>query len=183
MKYFKKIEGSKIYLSPINSEDYLEYTKWMNDFGVTNNLGRSGNLVTIESEKKWLENINQGGNLQFAIIKKEDDKLIGNCGFNKLNYLNQNAEIGIFIGDEENRGKGFGSEALKLLLDYGFNYLNMNNIMLRVISFNDRALNTYLKCGFKKFGIRHKTHIMNNTWYDTIFMEILKEDYFTKDKK
>ena len=152
----------------MNIEDVEMYTKWMNDFAVTDGLGSSSRLTTLIGEKDYLENIVKNGSLQFSIVNKEDDTLIGNCGFNEIDTLKQIAEIGIFIGDEEKRGKGLGTEAVSLLIKYGFEYLNLNNIMLRVYSFNERAIKSYKKCGFKEFGTRHQVLPINNKLYDEI---------------
>ena len=140
MKYFKKIEGEKVYLSPMNLEDIEKYVKWMNDFSTTDGLGSSSKVTTFESERAWLINNMDKKEQQFAIVLKETDKLIGNCGFCDINHLHQKGEVGLFIGEEENRSKGYGTEALSLLVEYGFNYLNLKNIMLKVFSFNKRAI-------------------------------------------
>ena len=132
MKYFKKIEGEKVYLSPMNLEDIEKYVKWMNDFSTTDGLGSSSKVTTFESERAWLINNMDKKEQQFAIVLKETDKLIGNCGFCDINHLHQKGEVGLFIGEEENRSKGYGTEALSLLVEYGFNYLNLKNIMLKV---------------------------------------------------
>lgn len=177
MKYFKKLESERLYLSPMNIEDAETYCKWLNDFAVTDGLGGSSTVLTIPAEKSYIENVLEKGKYQFAIVRKEDNTLIGNCGFDKINHLHQTGEVGIFIGEAEDRNKGYGTEALKLLLDYGFNYLNLNNIMLRVYSFNEGAINCYKKIGFKEFGRRHNSYYLNGTWYDDVHMEILKKDY------
>ena len=140
MKYFKKIEGEKVYLSPMNLEDIEKYVKWMNDFSTTDGLGSSSKVTTFESERAWLINNMDKKEQQFAIVLKETDELIGNCGFVDINHLHQRGEVGLFIGEEENRSKGYGTEALSLLVEYGFNYLNLKNIMLKVFSFNKRAI-------------------------------------------
>lgn len=181
MKYFKKIEGERLYLSPISMEDAEIYTKWLNDFKVTDGLCLSSQLNNIESEKEWIQKTLEKGELSFAIIKKENDTLIGNISFSKVDYKNQKTEVGIFIGEEEDKNKGYGTEALKLLIKYGFEYQNFNNIMLKVFSFNEGAIKCYKKVGFKEFGRRSQTYIINNNWYDTIYMEILKNDYFKKN--
>ena len=113
----------------------------------------------------------------FAIVLKDSDKLIGNCSLEDMDLIHRNAVLGIFIGDEEERGKGYGKEAIKLLLEYGFNNLNLNNIMLNVYSFNTRAIKVYESLGFKKCGTRHKSHYFKGQYYDEIQMEILKEEY------
>lgn len=93
----------------------------------------------------------------FAIVKTEDDTLIGNCGLDKVDHISRKATIGIFIGDKDNRGKGYGSEALKLLLDFGFKYLNLNNIDLQVVDFNKNAIACYKKWDLKNMeeGMKH----------------------------
>jgi hypothetical protein len=75
--YFKKIEGEKVYLSPMCTDDAIKYTKWMNDFDVTDKINSSCNVISLESEKAWLEKNSGIGNYQFAIVKQENDELIG----------------------------------------------------------------------------------------------------------
>lgn len=180
--YFKKIEGKKVYLSPMCTDDAIKYTKWMNDFDVTDKINASQNVVTLESEKEWLEKNSKVGSFQFAIIKQENDELIGNCSLHNLDFINQKATVGIFIGDKENRGKAYGSEALELLIDYGFNKLNLNNIMLTVFSFNEPAIACYKKVGFKEIGRRREAYFKNNERYDEIYMDILRSEFYERRK-
>lgn len=94
-----------------------------------------------------------------------------------INYKNRTGEVGIFIGDESNRNNGYGTEVLRLLLDYGFNYLNLNNIMLKVKSFNKRAIKCYEKVGFKEFGRRRESYFLNGKYYDDVHMDILASEF------
>ncbi|MDD4797754.1 MAG: GNAT family protein [Eubacteriales bacterium] len=174
MKYYKKLIGRNIYLSPMRIEDAETYTKWLNDLSVTENLGSSHHLISVPGEQEWIRNNAQG--TQFAIVKAENDELIGNCGFHNINQMRQCAEVGIFIGDEENRSNGYGSEAMTLLVDFGFHYLNLNNIMLKVFSFNQRAVNCYKKVGFKEIGRRRQTYYLKGNYCDEILMDIIRSD-------
>lgn len=176
MKYFKKLVGNNIYLSPRSTEDAERYTEWMNDFETTDYTGRSGAIMTIEKEKEYLEN-HSGDEACFAIVRLEDNELIGTIGLEKIDHLNRKATLGIFIGDKESRNKGYGTEAIKLLLDYGFNYLNLKNIKLDVLEFNKRAKACYEKCGFKEYGKRRKCYFLNGKYYDRIEMDILAEEF------
>ncbi|MGN1299677.1 MAG: GNAT family N-acetyltransferase [Candidatus Scatovivens sp.] len=177
MKYFKKLVGERIYLSPLNIEDAEKYVEWFCDFSLTDGIGSSGKLMNVEAEKEWIDKSLKNNELNFAIVNLEDDKLIGNCGFNNVSYKNRIGTVGIFIGEEKNRSNGYGAEALKLLLDYGFNYLNLNNIMLMVKSFNERAINCYKKVGFKEFGRRRESYFLNGKYYDDVHMDILKSEF------
>ncbi len=180
MKYYKKLVGERIYLSPMNVEDAEIYVKWLNDFAVTDGIGTSNRVVSLEGEREWLsQNSSQS---QFAIIRAEDDKLIGNCGIQAIDQSRQCAEVGLFIGDEENRNKGYGQDVLNTLLNYGFNYLNLNNIMLKVFSFNEGAISCYKKVGFKEIGRRRQSYYLKGKFYDDVFMDILREEFHQLNK-
>jgi RimJ/RimL family protein N-acetyltransferase len=88
-------------------------------------------------------------NNNFAIIENKSNALIGNCGFHNIDTLNRRAEIGIFIGDKEYLGKGYGTDALELLIDYGFNIRNLNSVMLSVREFTLERLSKYIHQFFK----------------------------------
>ena len=175
MKYFKKLVGERIYLSPRNAEDVEQFTEWLNDFDVTDYIGNSSQVISLDGEKKYLEeNELECG---FVIVTLDEDKMIGTISLENINRVNQTAELGIFIGDKNYLSKGYGTEAIKLILDYGFNYLNFHNIMLKLLSANERALNCYKKCGFKEMGRRRESKYVNGKLYDDIYMDILKNEF------
>jgi len=177
MKYFKKLIGEKCYLSPINLEDAKQYTEWINDLEVTKYLLLICQQITLEKEQEILTNMSKKGAQIFGIIDIQSEQLIGNCSLFKINHLNRKADFGIFIGDKKFWNKGYGTEAAKLILDYGFNILNLNNIMLEVFSYNKRAIKSYEKVGFKTIGKRRETLIIGSKKYDEIFMDILAKDF------
>ena len=170
MKYFKKLVGERIYLSPRNVEDVEKFTEWMNDFEITDYTGRSHQTMTLQNEKTYLEK-EQDNKSVFAIIDLQTDEIIGIVGLHDINNINRTATLGIFIGNKDYRSKGYGTEAIKLILDFGFNYLNLNNIDLALMEFN--------KSGFKEIGRRRKCKFINGRYYDSILMDILSEE-FTK---
>lgn len=88
--------------------------------------------------------------------------------------------MGIYIGSEEDRGKGYGEEAVKLLLTYAFEYLNLNNIMLGLWSFNEQAKHCYEKAGFKEIGRRRECYFLKGTYYDEVFMDILQKEWYAQ---
>ena len=176
MKYFKKLVGERIYLSPRNPEDAETFTCWLNDFNTTDYLGRSHMLYTLNAEKEYLENSGKNS-FGFGIVTLDDDKLIGTVSLEEINNINRTATLGIFIGDDNYRNDGYGTEAIKLILDFGFNYLNLNNIKLDLLSFNERAEKCYKKCGFKEYGRRRKCVFLNGKYYDKIAMDILAEEF------
>ena len=100
-----------------------------------------GNIVEIESNGKLHHGIvmnthdynlkfHKRANTTFVIVTLDKDKLIGLIGLEDINHINRTGTLGIFIGDKEHRSNGYGTEAIRLILDYGFNYMNLNNILL-----------------------------------------------------
>ena len=177
MKYFKKLEGQRLFLSPMRIDDAEKYVCWLNDRSVTDGLGNTVMMTTIEGEKEWIVNAGKKGDVNFAIVRKEDDELLGNCSLMNIDRINRTCTVGIFIGDEENRSKGYGKEALELLLSYAFNFQNMHHVNLNVFSFNKRAIKCYEKIGFKTCGIKHEVRFLDGKYQDEIEMEILDRDF------
>lgn len=132
--------------------------------------------MSLQGEKEYLER-NEDKDVAFAIVENNTNKLIGSIGLHKLDYINRTATLGIFIGDKDYRSKGYGAEAIRLISDFGFNYLNLNNIKLDLMEFNERALKCYKKCGFKEYGRRRKCKFINGKYYDSISMDILAEEF------
>ena len=176
MKYFKKLVGERIYLSPRSTEDAEQFTEWLNDFETTDYLGNSGKIMSLEGEKEYLQNnSNPEGN--FVIVTLDEDKFIGTVSLEGIDRINRTATLGIFIGDKAYRSNGYGTEAIRLILEYGFNYMNLNNIKLDVMGFNERAIKCYKKCGFKEIGKRRECKFVNGKYYDSISMDILAREF------
>ncbi|MCX7774337.1 MAG: GNAT family N-acetyltransferase [Clostridia bacterium] len=176
MKYFRKLENKHIYLSPMNPEDSELYTRWMNDLSMTINLGQAVGNFSLGKEREFVEAMAKEGH-NYAIVLKESDELIGNCSLMGINHISRTAEVGLFIGDEAHKGKGYGVEALEVILAYGFKVLNLNNIMLRVFAYNERAIKAYEKVGFRPFGRRAQSIYVNGRYHDEVYMEILAGDF------
>lgn len=178
--YFKKIVGEKVYLSPRSVEDAEKYVKWLNNFEIAKYLGNQfTKTITVDGEKEYLSRVSSNS-YDFAIVDKETDELIGSISLMDVNNVSRTAELGIFIGEEDHLSRGYGSEAIKLLLDFGFNHANLNNIMLKAIGFNKRALRAYEKCGFKVFGTWPKADFVDGEYHDLVYMYILKDDFNNK---
>jgi len=175
-RYFPKLRGDKVYLSPMNLDDLDTYTRWLNNLGTTVPLGQGAQVFSLTTEKEALEKLAREKH-QFAIVERASDALLGNCGIFNVNHLSGTAEVGIFIGDEKRRGKGFGTDALLLLVSYGFKILNLHNIMLRTASFNARGMRCYEKAGFREFGRRTGALLVSGRRHDDVYMQVLAADW------
>jgi len=176
MKYFRKLIGEKCYLSPISMDDVEKYTEWVNDLEVGQFVLFAAAVIDMDKERKMLEKLMQNS-VTFAIIEKDTNKVIGNCGLHDINEVHRRATFGIFIGEKNFWNQGIGSEATALILDYGFNILNLNNITLEVVEYNHRGIRCYEKIGFKYVGRRRKYMFMAGSYYDTLVYDILAEEF------
>ena len=186
MKYFPKVSRGKIYLSPVNPEDYEIMTKWMNDNRITDGINNTKTILSLQKEKDFLENISKDDDpstKSFAIIKKEWDKLLWIVDLWRINYIDQIATIWIWIWDFEEHNKWYWTDAINAILLFGFHTLNLRNIDLHVFAFNEWAIKCYQKVWFKEYGRRKDMHYCNWKFRDEIYMDITKEEREKKNEK
>ena len=127
---------------------------------------------------------NKENDIYFCILIQLEDgteKLIGNCGIHDINWKNRFGVIGIAIGEKDYQNKGYGSEAIEILLEYGFNKINLNRIELLVYDYNVRALKSYKKIGFIEEGRKRKFMWYKGAYHDAIIMSILAEEWNAKE--
>lgn len=176
--YYPKITGERVYLSPIQPDDAVIYTRWLNDPEVTLGLGSHHRVFSEMIEKATLEQMAQNQDeVSLAIVLLSTDRVIGNCGLMDIDHLHRKANLGIFIGDKAYRNSGYGTEAMALLLDFGFRVLNLHNINLKYFSFNVRGENAYRKLGFKEIGRRREAVRYNGRYYDDVEMDMLEDEF------
>ncbi len=171
------IVGDKIYLRPLEMEDIDSFVLWLNDEEVRQYLSMTSPLNKIR-EKEWVENLYKDDrNTVLGIVVKENDQLIGNIGMHRISIPHRQAGMGIFIGDKTCWSKGYGTEALKLMVGYGFDQLNLHRLHLTVFSFNARAIRTYEKVGFKREGVFREHLYRNGKYHDVYYMAILENEW------
>lgn len=176
-------ESERIILRKMTAQDAEVYHKWRNDIDVMQTTAPLLDVYTIEETEKFVNQIISGSSSKsYIIVEKQSKKPIGVTSLIKIDYKNRNAECIIDIGEKDAWGKGYGAEAMKLLLDYGFMELNLHRIYLRVFSFNSRAIKLYEKVGFKQEGISREAIFRNGAWHDIIHMAVLQSEYFGKIK-
>ena len=145
-------------LGPLRKDLVPTYLRWFNDYGTMRTLGIVPVPLTLEQEEKWYENAISRGDtdIAFTIYEKANARPIGNVDLHEIDHRNRTAEFGIAIGEPDARGKGYGTEAAQLILDYAFTALGLHNVMLLVFAYNLAGIRAYSKAGFKEFGRRRE---------------------------
>ena len=124
------VVGDKVALGPLRRDLLPLYTKWFNDFEVTRTLLRGWRPMTAEAEERWYERASAAEEgMNFTIWERATLRPIGNTGLMEVSHVDRTAEFGIVIGEKDCWGKGYGTEATMLMLDYGFFALNLHNVL------------------------------------------------------
>jgi len=171
--------GEKVKLREYREEDIILAYEYMNDPEVLLNLSPEIPYpMTLEKEIDWFENQKRlRDNYNFAIESIRDEIYIGGCGINEIDWKNGTATVGIFIGHKGYRGKGYGTDAMKVLVGFLFSQTNVNRVQLFTYSFNLRAIKSYLKCGFVEEGRLRQRIFRSGEYHDELVMSILREEY------
>lgn len=176
--YYPKLSGDRVFLSPAAPEDAALWAGWLNDLAVTVPLGDEAYMTYgLERAQQDVSEAAQRQDHIFTIVEISSNRPIGRCLLFGVNLVDRCGMAGIFIGEKDCWGKGYGQEAMRLLLDFGFNLLNLHNIMLGVFAFNERAIRSYQSLGFHEIGRRREVRWIGGKAYDVILMDLLEEEF------
>jgi RimJ/RimL family protein N-acetyltransferase len=166
------LKGGKVSMRKIEKKDLALCIKWFRDPEVVKFLSNSIKNITEDMELDWFNFIESSDNdLVFAIISGCDGKYIGNCGLHKIDWNEKTCEFGMFIGDKDYWNRGYGTDALKTIIDFAFGELGLQTIKLLVYEYNHRAMKVYENCGFVLVDTIKKHHLYNDMYWDTFVME------------
>jgi RimJ/RimL family protein N-acetyltransferase len=178
------IEGTNVNLVPQSGSHLEIYANWINDEDVRR-YSRNAIPVIKEQVKKWIkpsEN-HPKETIYFEIYHKEQKRPIGNVGFNHVNWVQRKGEIGLTIGEKELWGKGFATEAVNLILKYGFEELNLRKIKAGIFEPNIGSVKAAEKAGLKKEGVLKDEIYIDGKHYSAFRYAIFKEDWFKMQDK
>lgn len=170
---------SKTTFRQLEEKDLPDRVRWFNNKEITQYLGPSvKDGTTLEKQTEWFEHYRQGDDRKMFVIE-HDGKPVGNVGLTDISKTDLNAGIFIFVGEQGYQGKGIGQEAIKFILDLGFNDLILHKIWLYVCELNEAAIALYRKTGFEQEGRLKDMWRIDGKYYD----EIVMAKFNPKDKE
>lgn len=171
------IKGQRLTLRAIERDDLPHFVAWVNDPEVTHHL-LLFLPMNLDDETEWYERQRRDTTTHnFAIAVNKDQLLIGSTGLMKINQKDQNAELGIMIGDKTQWGQGYGQEAIRLLLEFAFHDLNLHRIYLRVDASHTSGIRCYQHCGFVEEGRLREAIYHRGQFEDQWLMSVLRSEY------
>lgn len=170
--------GQLVRLTTIDMDEDLKlFEQWNADSEYQRFLDAgAANRYTFKATKEFIEKEIESMHM-FTIRKLDDDRKIGMIDLSGINWQVGSAWVGIGIGERELWGKGYGTDAMRIILRYGFTQLNLNRIQLDVFSVNERGIRSYEKAGFKHEGRLHGNLLKAGVRYDEVFMSILRREW------
>lgn len=172
--------GERVALGPLHAGLFPLFERWDNDFWVIDRGGDDPGPRTSDAIRDGWERLLRGERddwLGFAIYALPDLRAIGMANLRDFQNRHGTAEFGITIVDAANRGRGYGTEATQLLLDYAFTVLGVHNVWLDTPAYNTAALRAYEKVGFREIGRRRGARVLAGHRYDVVLMDCLADEF------
>ena len=169
--------GERIILRPFTKKDLTYIQRWSNDAELRKLIGEIAPMSQAEVEKWFKELRSDENRLWYTIVLKKDDRVVGEAGLLRMFKPWRNTDMTIIIGEKDQRGKGYGTEAGHLLLTHAFHDLGFHRISIGVVGFNKKAIQFWKNLGFKKEGIEREEYYCDNKYSDFIMMSILENEY------
>jgi RimJ/RimL family protein N-acetyltransferase len=171
------IAGELAALGPLRRDLIPDYHRWENDLDVSKTRGVGWPVALEQTLAAYERRLASDREVAFTIYDRASLRPIGICDLFEIDYRFRRASFGITIGDADFRGKGYGTEATRLALDYAFTALGLANVMLTCLAFNTVGRRAYEKAGFREFGRRRQSSRHGGSSWDLIYMECLADEF------
>ena len=170
------LTGELVVLRPVDEGDYEALAVAMADPDVTRLTGSHGEIGEEKARQWYRTRKYQTDRLDLAIVDKASGEVVGEAVLNDWDPDNQSCNFRILIG-AAGQGRGLGTEATRLIVEYGLEEIGLHRISLGVYAFNPRAQRAYEKAGFKVEGVLRDALLWDGEWVDEIIMAVLAPDW------
>lgn len=174
--------GAKVTIGPFVPDDYASMYCWANDIAAARLDGAFRPVNLIDVVRQFENAGKDSSRVMFAIRRCNETAIIGYLHIQNISSVHRSADIGIRIGEEKNRGHGYGKEALTMALDYCWRHLNLNRIGLIVFRGNQRAISIYRAAGFRIEGRLKKLFFIDGAWVDVLLMAAFRPSRKGRDR-
>ncbi len=171
--------GERVRLTAMRPEDVPVVTRWYEDSEFSRMFdSRIAYPRTENRMRGWVTDSSDGKEaFMFGIRPVDDEALIGIIDLDGIAWNHRSAWMSVAIGDMDNRGKGYGREAIQLMLRFAFRELNLHRVQLTVFSYNTRAIRLYESLGFVREGVQRESLLREGQWHDTYNYAILEQEW------
>jgi RimJ/RimL family protein N-acetyltransferase len=169
--------AERVTLGPLLDADLPVLFRWINEPEQVH-WNSAYRPVSETDHRAWFEAVRHRSDVTiFAIRTLPEERLIGSCQLRNIDPVHRNAELQIRIGEVDERGVGYGTHAVRQLLHFGFQDLNLRRVYLNVFAHNAAAIRTYEKAGFRREGVLREAAHIDGRYVDVVVMGILRPEF------
>ena len=178
------ILGKQVVLRAIEIEDLPFLQRWSNDPEVSYLVGGWHFPSSSWHQNRWFESIQKDSLNQRFAIDSRDRGLIGMANLVEINWKDRNAFHGMYLGDRETRGKGYGTDTVMAIMRHGFEELGLHRLDTSIIEYNEASLKLYTgKCGWRVEGRQREWYWRKNRFWDKVMVGVTRDEYFALVKE
>lgn len=171
------IMGERVTLRRIEREDLPNVRRWLDDPELRAWIGARSPLSEREAEE-WFERVTSDpARAWYVIVEDEHDRVIGEAGLLRMDAEWRTTDMSVIIGEPDARGKGYGTEAGRLLLDFAFQYMGFHRVAIGVVGFHEAALRFWERLGFRREGVERDGYFLGGAFHDFVMMSILEDEW------
>jgi diamine N-acetyltransferase len=171
------IMGSGLTLRRLTRADLPHIRRWLEDETLRGEIGATAPMSERDAEE-WFDRVEaDGSRVWYVVVLDEDDRVVGEAGLLRVNPKWRTSDMTVIIGEEEDRSRGYGTEAGRLILDLAFNYFGLHRVAIGVVGFNDAALRFWKRLGFREEGVQRDGYFHDGRFYDFVMMSILEDEW------
>jgi diamine N-acetyltransferase len=172
--------GDKVALGPVTRDVLPLWLRWENDFELTRLDGGKMPVMTLDRlEALFDEGLKSpgDGSVRFLVYERASLRPIGTTNLDSIDRHHRKAEFGISIGERDCWGRGYGTEATRLTLDYAFTVLGLYSVVLYTAAYNERAVRAFARAGFREVGRRRQALRLGDRFHDEVVMDCLAAEF------
>jgi len=171
------LTGERVFLAPPEPEDAAVLARWLNDPEVWVPFGFDL-PASAEGERQWIAaQPGKKDEINLLVLEKGSARPLGLVGLRNIDGVNGSARLGVLVGEAEDRGQGIGTEAVRLALGHGFDYLGLRRVSLSVLAGNAAALSMYGKLGFVREGVERGAQLRGGRFVDRVHLGLFRDEF------
>ena len=171
------VEGELVALGPLQRDLIPTYHRWHNDVATARTYVLRQPTTLKQEEARYAALTADSRNALFTIYERAAWRPVGVAHLKGIDHRQRRAVFGVLIGEPDARGRGYGTEVARLVLDYAFTALGLHSVVLTCHEYNLAGRRAYEKAGFRECGRRRQSHWMGGRWWDEVYMDCLAPEF------
>jgi diamine N-acetyltransferase len=171
------LSGERTYLRPIEPDDVALFYRWVNDPETRGLIGETRPSTYADTLAFYEKIQKEADRVWLAVVLRETGQVIGETGLLRMCPAWRTTDWSLIIGEKSARGRGYGTEAARLMLDYAFGTQNFHRVAIGVVGFNSGALRFYERLGFQREGVQRQGYYFDHRYHDFVMMSLLEDEF------